>query len=95
MCNPRFTIWPSRYMGQELYLQVWNAEHSLRTEYDIPENALRCGLAPPKQKNSEYRYMYFRYLSFYFLPGYNGVTVLDERIEIGGKIVTVIIHVLI
>ncbi|XP_076959832.1 L-ascorbate oxidase homolog [Bidens hawaiensis] len=48
MWNLRSAIWPRRYLGQELYIRVWNDEKSYRTEYDIPENALRCGLAPPK-----------------------------------------------
>ncbi|KAL3813586.1 hypothetical protein ACJIZ3_014854 [Penstemon smallii] len=34
-----------RYLGQELYVRVWNDERSLFTEYDIPENALLCGKA--------------------------------------------------
>ncbi|CAM8915686.1 unnamed protein product [Rhodiola kirilowii] len=45
MWNLRSAIWSRRYLGQELYIRVWNNEHSLYTEYDIPENALRCGKA--------------------------------------------------
>ncbi|MFS7955836.1 putative cupredoxin, multicopper oxidase, type 2 [Helianthus anomalus] len=48
MWNLMSTIWPRRYLGQELYVRVWNDEKSFHTEYDIPENALRCGLAPLK-----------------------------------------------
>ncbi|KAJ0469343.1 putative L-ascorbate oxidase [Helianthus annuus] len=48
MWNLRSAIWPRRYLGQELYIRIWNDEKSFHTEYDIPENALRCGLAPLK-----------------------------------------------
>ncbi|KAI3808584.1 hypothetical protein L1987_24538 [Smallanthus sonchifolius] len=48
MWNLRSTIWPRRYLGQELYIRVWNDEKSFHNEYDIPENALRCGLSPLK-----------------------------------------------
>ncbi|XP_010263764.1 PREDICTED: L-ascorbate oxidase homolog [Nelumbo nucifera] len=43
MWNLRSAIWDRRYLGQELYVRVWNNERSLYTEYDIPPNALRCG----------------------------------------------------
>ncbi|PIN06603.1 Multicopper oxidase [Handroanthus impetiginosus] len=45
MWNLRSAIWPRRYLGQELYVRVWNDEQSLFTEYDIPDNALLCGRA--------------------------------------------------
>uniref|UniRef100_A0A7N0ZT51 L-ascorbate oxidase n=1 Tax=Kalanchoe fedtschenkoi TaxID=63787 RepID=A0A7N0ZT51_KALFE len=45
MWNLRSAIWSRRYLGQELYIRVWNNEHSLYTEFDIPENALLCGKA--------------------------------------------------
>ncbi|MCL7026773.1 hypothetical protein MKW94_020564 [Papaver nudicaule] len=45
MWNLRSQIWPRRYLGQELYVKVWNNERSLYTEYDIPKNALLCGKA--------------------------------------------------
>lgn len=48
MWNLRSAIWARRYLGQELYIRVWNEEHSLFTEYDMPENALRCGKAKLK-----------------------------------------------
>ncbi|KAL3833377.1 hypothetical protein ACJIZ3_008113 [Penstemon smallii] len=43
--NLRSANWPRRYLGQELYVRVWNDEPSLLTEYDIPQNALLCGKA--------------------------------------------------
>ncbi|KAJ8446632.1 hypothetical protein Cgig2_002794 [Carnegiea gigantea] len=45
MWNLRSTIWHRRYLGQEVYLRVWNSEKSLLTENDIPPNALKCGKA--------------------------------------------------
>ncbi|CAA2993978.1 L-ascorbate oxidase homolog [Olea europaea subsp. europaea] len=43
MWNLRSAIWPRRYLGQELYVRVWNDEASPYTEYDIPANAILCG----------------------------------------------------
>ncbi|KAK1363667.1 Plastocyanin-like domain-containing protein [Heracleum sosnowskyi] len=45
MWNLRSAIWPRQYLGQQLYLRVWNDETSIYTESDIPPNALRCGKA--------------------------------------------------
>ncbi|GAB4848938.1 hypothetical protein Ancab_040148 [Ancistrocladus abbreviatus] len=45
MWNLRSAIWPRQYLGQQLYVRVWNDEHSLLAEYDIPQNALKCGKA--------------------------------------------------
>ncbi|KAG6663213.1 L-ascorbate oxidase homolog [Carya illinoinensis] len=45
MWNLRSAIWSRRYLGQQLYVRVWNDEQSLFTENDIPLNALRCGKA--------------------------------------------------
>ncbi|XLU41649.1 hypothetical protein S245_036463, partial [Arachis hypogaea] len=45
MWNLRSAIWPRQYLGQELYLRVWNNEKSLYTEANIPDNALLCGMA--------------------------------------------------
>ncbi|MCL7046554.1 hypothetical protein MKW94_000595 [Papaver nudicaule] len=48
MWNLRSQIWPRRYLGQELYVKVWNNQRSLYTEYNIPKNALLCGKARGK-----------------------------------------------
>ncbi|KAI3840802.1 hypothetical protein MKW92_045312 [Papaver armeniacum] len=48
MWNLRSAIWPRRYLGQELYLRVWNEEKSPFTEYEIPANAILCGKARGK-----------------------------------------------
>ncbi|XP_010548381.1 PREDICTED: L-ascorbate oxidase homolog [Tarenaya hassleriana] len=45
MWNLRSQIWSRRYLGQELYVRVWNDEKSLYTETDVPPNALYCGKA--------------------------------------------------
>lgn len=45
MWNLRSGNWVRRYLGQEVYMRVWNNERSLYTEYDIPDNALLCGKA--------------------------------------------------
>ncbi|KAL2906155.1 L-ascorbate oxidase-like protein [Bienertia sinuspersici] len=45
MWNLRSAIWHRQYLGQQVYLRVWNDEISLRTENDIPPNALKCGKA--------------------------------------------------
>ncbi|KAL7231860.1 hypothetical protein ACSBR2_009982 [Camellia fascicularis] len=47
MWNLRSAIWPRQYLGQQLYVRVWNNETSAYTEYNIPQNALFCGLAHP------------------------------------------------
>ncbi|KMT09374.1 hypothetical protein BVRB_6g134660 [Beta vulgaris subsp. vulgaris] len=45
MWNLRSAIWHRQYLGQQVYLRAWNNEPSLRTESDIPTNALKCGKA--------------------------------------------------
>ncbi|KAJ8770670.1 hypothetical protein K2173_021317 [Erythroxylum novogranatense] len=45
MWNLRSAIWSRRYLGQQLYVRVWNDEKSSYTETDVPPNALYCGLA--------------------------------------------------
>ncbi|KDO79343.1 hypothetical protein CISIN_1g0092421mg, partial [Citrus sinensis] len=45
MWNMRSAIWERQYLGQQFYLKVWNAVHSLANEYDIPSNILVCGKA--------------------------------------------------
>ncbi|XP_074295406.1 L-ascorbate oxidase homolog [Silene latifolia] len=45
MWNIRSTIWGRQYLGQQLYLRVWNSVKSFANEYDPPTNMLRCGRA--------------------------------------------------
>ncbi|CAH9139108.1 unnamed protein product [Cuscuta epithymum] len=49
MWNLRSAIWPRKYLGQQVYLRVWNSEHSLLTEFDLPPGTLFCGLANNQQ----------------------------------------------
>ncbi|KAL5557129.1 hypothetical protein UlMin_039365 [Ulmus minor] len=48
MWNLRSAIWARRYLGQQLYIRVWNNEPSVYTETNIPPNALYCGKAKPQ-----------------------------------------------
>ncbi|KAJ4714953.1 L-ascorbate oxidase-like [Melia azedarach] len=45
MWNMRSAIWERQYLGQQLYLKVWNAVRSFTNEYDPPSNVLLCGKA--------------------------------------------------
>ncbi|XP_073121131.1 L-ascorbate oxidase homolog isoform X1 [Henckelia pumila] len=45
MWNLRSTMWGRQYLGQQLYLRVYNPIPSLANEYDIPTNVLFCGKA--------------------------------------------------
>ncbi|THG03283.1 hypothetical protein TEA_028380 [Camellia sinensis var. sinensis] len=45
MWNMRSAMWERQYLGQQFYLRVYTAIHSLANEYDIPHNALLCGKA--------------------------------------------------
>ncbi|CAO2830813.1 unnamed protein product [Amaranthus hypochondriacus] len=45
MWNLRSTIWHRQYLGQQVYLRVWNNERSIRTENEIPSNVIKCGKA--------------------------------------------------
>ncbi|XP_050388016.1 L-ascorbate oxidase homolog [Argentina anserina] len=45
MWNLRSAIWERQYLGQQLYLRVWNPTQHLANEYDVPSNALMCGKA--------------------------------------------------
>lgn len=45
MWNIRSENWARQYLGQQLYLRVYSPVNSLRDEYPIPSNALRCGRA--------------------------------------------------
>ncbi|XP_057541705.1 L-ascorbate oxidase homolog [Amaranthus tricolor] len=45
MWNLRSAIWHRQYLGQQVYLRVWNNETSFTTENPIPPNVLKCGKA--------------------------------------------------
>uniref|UniRef100_A0A6V7QRI4 L-ascorbate oxidase n=1 Tax=Ananas comosus var. bracteatus TaxID=296719 RepID=A0A6V7QRI4_ANACO len=43
MWNLRSEIWERHYLGQQLYVSVLSPARSLRDEYNMPDNAIRCG----------------------------------------------------
>ncbi|KAF6996439.1 hypothetical protein CFC21_012780 [Triticum aestivum] len=43
MWNVRSNLWERHYLGEQLYMSVVSPARSLRDEYNMPENALRCG----------------------------------------------------
>eukprot|EP00249_Psilotum_nudum_P004570 c18082_g2_i1 orf=708-2327(+) len=45
MWNIRSEIWERQYLGQQLYMRVFNPEVSFRNEVPIPSNVLLCGRA--------------------------------------------------
>ncbi|KAH0697513.1 hypothetical protein KY290_015385 [Solanum tuberosum] len=45
MWNLRSAMWDRQYLGQQVYLRVYDPTPSLANEYDIPTNALLCGKA--------------------------------------------------
>lgn len=45
MWNLRSATWERQYLGQQLYIRVYNPIKSHANEYDIPSNALLCGKA--------------------------------------------------
>ncbi|XP_021891153.1 L-ascorbate oxidase homolog [Carica papaya] len=44
MWNVRSEMWERRYLGQQLYASVLSPAHSLRDEYNIPDNTPLCGI---------------------------------------------------
>ncbi|CAD6333467.1 unnamed protein product [Miscanthus lutarioriparius] len=43
MWSVRSNIWERYYLGEQFYISVISPERSLRDEYNMPDNALRCG----------------------------------------------------
>ena len=39
----RSNIWEQYYLREQFYISVISPERSLRDEYNMPDNALRCG----------------------------------------------------
>ncbi|KAH6761767.1 SKU5 similar 17 [Perilla frutescens var. hirtella] len=48
MWNLRSAMWGRQYLGQQLYVRVYDTVKSLSNEYDMPTNALLCGRAVGK-----------------------------------------------
>jgi L-ascorbate oxidase len=43
MWNLRSNLWERYYLGEQLYVSCTSPARSLRDEYNMPDNALRCG----------------------------------------------------
>ncbi|KAJ3669382.1 hypothetical protein LUZ60_011332 [Juncus effusus] len=43
MWNLRSESWERHYLGQQMYISVLSPARSLRDEYNMPDNALKCG----------------------------------------------------
>ncbi|EEF38960.1 multicopper oxidase, putative [Ricinus communis] len=54
MWNIRSEVWERTYLGQQLYASVISPARSLRDEYNIPDNALLCGLVKDLPKPPPY-----------------------------------------
>ncbi|KAK4792816.1 hypothetical protein SAY86_023251 [Trapa natans] len=54
MWNLRSEAIERRYLGQQMYLSVISPERSLRDEYNIPDNALLCGVVKDLPKPPPY-----------------------------------------
>ncbi|EEF38961.1 multicopper oxidase, putative [Ricinus communis] len=54
MWNIRSEMWERTYLGQQLYASVLSPARSLRDEYNIPDNALLCGLVKGLPKPPPY-----------------------------------------
>ncbi|WCJ28776.1 SKU5 similar 12 [Euphorbia peplus] len=54
MWNIRSEIWERTYLGQQLYASVLSPERSLRDEYNVPDDALLCGLVKGLPKPALY-----------------------------------------
>lgn len=54
MWNLRSNIWERNYLGQQLYLSVRLHKRSLRDEYNMPDNALFCGIVADMPKPTLY-----------------------------------------
>ncbi|KAK9274325.1 hypothetical protein L1049_019139 [Liquidambar formosana] len=54
MWNLRSELWERHYLGQQLYVSVLSPAHSLRDEYNLPDNALLCGIVKDLPKPPPY-----------------------------------------
>ncbi|PPE02845.1 hypothetical protein GOBAR_DD00100 [Gossypium barbadense] len=44
MWNIRYEIWDRHYLGQQLYVSVLSSAHSLKDEYNMPDDSPLCGI---------------------------------------------------
>ncbi|KAJ4843949.1 L-ascorbate oxidase [Turnera subulata] len=56
MWNIRSEMWERAYLGQQMYVSVLSPERSLRDEYNLPDNALLCGLVKDLPKPPSYSF---------------------------------------
>jgi L-ascorbate oxidase len=54
MWNLRSELWERHYLGQQFYVSVLSPAHSLRDEYNLPDNALLCGIVKDLPKPPPY-----------------------------------------
>lgn len=54
MWNLRSEMLERRYLGQQMYVSVTSPERSLRDEYNIPDNAMLCGIVKDMPKPPPY-----------------------------------------
>ncbi|KAI6670734.1 hypothetical protein NL676_005619 [Syzygium grande] len=54
MWNLRSELLERRYLGQHMYISVLSPQRSLRDEYNIPDNALLCGIVKGMPKPPPY-----------------------------------------
>ncbi|KDP30646.1 hypothetical protein JCGZ_16211 [Jatropha curcas] len=54
MWNLRSEMWERTYLGQQLYASVLSPARSLRDEYNVPDNAMLCGLVKGLPKPPPY-----------------------------------------
>jgi len=54
MWNLRSELTENRYLGQQLYISVLSPARSLRDEYNMPDNALLCGIVKDLPKPHPY-----------------------------------------
>eukprot|EP00250_Pteridium_aquilinum_P010544 c19465_g1_i1 orf=619-2400(+) len=52
MWNLRSQLLPNWYLGQEMYIRVYNPENSNKTEASVPDNAIYCGRLADMQKTA-------------------------------------------
>lgn len=54
MWNLRSMTTENMYLGQQMYFSIISPERSLRDEYNIPDNALICGVVKGLPKPPPY-----------------------------------------
>lgn len=50
MWNVRSQLLPNWYLGQEMYIRVYNPDNTNKTEATLPDNVIYCGQLADRQK---------------------------------------------